>query len=303
MKVLLTGAGGFLGRIIRQALTEHEVTTLGRGEDMDLRLDIGSPLPDLDGFDMVVHAAGKAHVIPPKDRREAPEFMRINHLGTENLLDAVVRKGKGPKTLVFISSVSVYGREEGMSITETHTRDASTPYALSKKLAEDAIDAWSAAHGIPALILRLPLVVGEGAPGNLGAMERHLRRGTYLRIGTGSARRSMVLGTDVAGLIAGASGMSGTYNLTDGHHPSFRELDTCMASKMGVKVRSIPEPIARFMAKTGDYVPGSPFNTYRFEKLSRDLTFSDEKARREIGWSPSPVLNLYRNSQYGSCQK
>jgi nucleoside-diphosphate-sugar epimerase len=289
MKVLLTGAGGFLGRIIRQTLTEHEVTTLGRGEDMDLRLDICSPLPDLNGYDMVVHAAGKAHMVP-KDEEQSAAFMRVNLEGTRMLLDALARNGKAPGTLVFISTVAVYGKEEGLGITESNPLDAMTPYGVSKRLAEREVETWAKEHQVSALILRLPLVVGKGAPGNLGAMERHLRRGTYFRIGDGGARRSMVLGSDVAELIARAQGLSGTYHVTDGRHPSFRELDMHMASQLGSKVRAIPETMARAMAKIGDLIPGSPFDSYRLGKLSHSLTFDDARAVRELGWSPTPVL-------------
>lgn len=290
MKVLLTGAGGFLGRFIHRILRmENEVVTLGRAEGMQIRADILSPLPDLGGYDIVVHAAGKAHVVP-KDSREAAEFMSVNHEGTLRLLDAISRKGDTPSTFVFISTVSVYGLDEGLNIPESHPLKATTPYGVSKIMAEREVESWAQANGVQALILRLPLIVGKGAPGNLGAMERHMRWGTYMRIGNGEARRSMVLGTDVAELIARSTGMSGVYNLTDGHHPSFKELDTYMASQLGARVRSIPESLARAMAKVGDLVPGSPFDTYRFGKLSHTLTFDDSKATEELDWKPTPVL-------------
>jgi hypothetical protein len=45
------------------------------------------------------------------------------------------------------------------------------------------------------------------------------------------------------------------------------------------------------MAKAGDLVPGSPFDSYRLEKLSRSLTFNDDKAVHSLAWSPSKVLD------------
>lgn len=290
MRILLTGAGGFLGRIILEHLIDLVPATLGRGAGMDLSMDLTSRLPDLDGFDMVVHAAGKAHVLP-RNGREADEFHAVNHGGTVNLLDALSRGGSPPQTFVFISTVAVYGVEEGADIDESHPLKGETPYAVSKARAEEAVESWAAKHGLHALILRLPLVVGRNPPGNLGAMERHIRKGTYLRIGDGLARRSMVLGSDIARLIRRSEGLSGTYNLTDRHHPSIREMDTHMARQLGRTVRAIPPRLARWMARAGDLVPASPFNSYRLDKLSRSLIFNDDKAVRSLGWTPGNVLD------------
>jgi nucleoside-diphosphate-sugar epimerase len=257
---------------------------------MTVKADITKRLPDLPGYDLVVHAAGKAHVVP-RNPEEATEFHRVNHQGTLNLLDALDRGGKPPQTFVHISTVAVYGVEEGTSIDETHPLEGITPYALSKKRAEMAVSEWAARNGVNALILRLPLVVGKNPPGNLGAMERHMRRGTYLRIGIGEARRSMVLATDVADLVERSMGMSGVFNLTDRHHPSIREIDSHMASQLGTKIRSIPQWLAKTMARVGDRLPGSPFDSHRLEKLSRSLTFDDDRAVKALGWAPQRVLD------------
>ncbi len=289
MRTLITGAGGFLGGYLSKALSDFETVKLGRGQGMDLRLDITSELPDLPGFDMVVHAAGKAHSIP-RNPAESEEFHDVNHKGTLNLLDAISRSASPPGSFVLISTVAVYGLEEGECISEKNPLEGKTPYAVSKIQAEQEVLSWAKAHGVRALILRLPLVVGKGAPGNLGAMERHMRRGTYLRIGDGQARRSMVLASDVAGLIKRSQGSEGIYNLTDRHHPSIAELDTCMAQLLGRKVRSIPMSVASILARAGDFIPGSPFDTYRLEKLSRALTFDDDKAVADLGWTPKSVL-------------
>jgi len=286
----VTGAGGFLGRSLMSKLEGRGTETLGRGPGMTYRADITGTLPDLPGYDMVVHAAGKAHSMP-KDGREESEFHTVNHKGTLNLLDALERSSNPPRTFVLISTVAVYGLEEGWSVDESHPLAGNTPYSLSKAMAEDAVTEWAGRNGADALILRLPLVVGRNAPGNLGAMERHMRRGTYLRIGTGDARRSMVLADDVAELVARAWGNAGVFNLTDRYHPSIREIDGHMSRQIGRRVRSLPTWLARTMARVGDMVPGSPFDSYRLEKLSRTLTFNDDKAVEKLGWTPKRVVD------------
>src|SRR5690606_7779589 len=144
--------------------------------------------------------------------------------GTEHLLAALERQARLPEAFVLVSTVAVYGREAGEGLTEATPREAEDPYGLSKRQAEDAVQAWGARHGVRVGIVRLPLVAGTGAPGNLGAMVQAIRRGRYLGIGDGSARRSVVLAADVARVLPAVAERGGTYNLTDGRHPSFAEI-------------------------------------------------------------------------------
>lgn len=290
MKILMTGASGFLGGIMKRTLETHDIITVGRHPADSIPCDLSLSIPELVESDIVVHAAGKAHVIP-KDRSEEEAFFNVNLEGTKNLLKGINRLESLPAGFVFVSTVAVYGVETGTLISEDHPLSGNTPYALSKIKAEQEVLSWGASSGVPVTILRLPLVVGPDAPGNLGAMVRHLRRGTYLRIGDGAARRSMVLAEDVARLIPGLIGRSGIYNLTDRMNPSIAELDSVIAAKMQKKILVIPSFVASFLAKLGDMIPRSPFNTYRFDKLRQSLTFTDDKAVRELDWTPRSVLS------------
>ena len=76
-----------------------------------------------------------------------------------------------------------------------------TPYADSKIQAEELLREWGKLNNVNMLILRLPLLVGENPPGNLGSMIRAIKKGYYFRIGDGSARRSMVLAEDIAEVV------------------------------------------------------------------------------------------------------
>jgi len=294
MRILLTGASGFLGGyLLRELRQHHAVTTLGRAASNDTRCDLSLSVPVLPEVDMVVHAAGKAHVVPRTDA-ERKAFFDVNVKGTENLIRGLHASRRRPDTVVFFSTVAVYGLEHGLGIDEDSPARGGTPYADSKIQAEELLRAWGASTGVGVLILRIPLIAGTDAPGNLGAMTRAMRRGYYLRIGDGRARKSMVNASDLARFVPALQGLEGTYNLTDGHHPSLAELDTLIAEKLGRKVRSLPDRMADLLARLGDAVPAFPFNSYRLEKLRRELTFSDEKARRELGWSPRTVLETFK---------
>lgn len=292
MKVLLTGANGFLGFYIKKAFANESVTTLGL-TDCDINTNMAAGISQLNqSFDLVVHAAGKAHVIP-RAPEETEDFFKVNVQGTQNLLTSLEHSGKLPGTLVFISTVAVYGVETGNDINETAPMLGGTPYADSKIQAEELLREWGKQNNVNMLILRLPLLVGENPPGNLGSMIKAIRKGYYFRIGDGSARRSMVLAEDIAEFIAGSSGTNGTYNLTDGYHPSFYELEKVIALQSGKRIHTIPAFLAKTAAIIGDILPGFPVNSRKLSKLTQSLTFSDALARELLKWNPHKVIDKF----------
>lgn len=294
MKVLLTGASGFLGSYMAKELSGYSLDTLGRSHSSTIKVDLKKPF-ELDTFyDLVIHCAGQAHFIP-KSKEEIESFKRINSDGTINLLDAFERP---PKVFVFISSVAVYGLDEGESIDENMSLCGKTPYARSKIEAEQSISKWCKEENVDLLILRLPLICGLNPPGNLRSMMKAIKRGFYFRIGAGGAKKSMVSAEDVAKLIASPNLTSGIYNLTDGIHPSVKETDSHIAKQFGKSVRSLPTSFISIIAKVGDVLPFFPLNSLRFNKLNSSLTFSDKKAREYLNWSPSSALkSLYFNDE------
>jgi nucleoside-diphosphate-sugar epimerase len=167
---------------------------------------------------------------------------------------------------------------------------------MSKIQAEAEILEWCAYHGVICTILRLPLVVGSNPPGNLGAMINGIRKGYYMNIGGGSARKSMVLAEDVAKFVLPASRVGGTYNLTDGEHPSFNQLSQLIAKQVNRKwVFSSPYFLAKIIAFAGDIIgPKMPINLDKLAKITSTLTFDDTLARVKFGWSPKPVIGNFR---------
>ena len=286
MKILLTGASGFLGNIfLTQWNKEHEVTTLGRHDSSYVKCDLSKSVPVLKSFDIVVHAAGKAHVIP-KSALEENEFYKVNVDGTQNLLKALQTTHPLPKTLVFISTVAVYGKDQGQLIDENTPLEPSTAYGKSKTAAEQLVLQWGQQYGVNTVILRLPLIIGPNPPGNLGAMIRAIRKGYYFRIGPGSAKRSVVRAIDIARFIPTLDNVSGIFNLTDGYHPSIMEIDSLIGTSLSRKVRVIPMNVAKLLARCGDHFSLFPLNSNKLEKLTFSLTFSDQLARKKLNWNP-----------------
>lgn len=295
-KLLFTGGTGFLGKNVMPLLQKvYEVTTCGITPEDMIQANLARMVPELpQQYDIVLHAAGKAHVVP-KTEDEKQLFYDINYQGTVNLCNALESVGV-PKALVFISTVAVYGCENGELITEEHPLNGETPYAKSKVMAEEYLTKWCSEHGVILGILRPSLLVGKNAPGNLGAMVNGVRKGFYMNIAGGKVVKSVLMAEDIARLLPLVAEKGGVYNVCDTRQPSFGELSISVARQLGKrKPISIPYWMAWCMAKIGDLLGSkAPINSYKLEKMTQSLTFSNEKARRELGWEPLDVLENYR---------
>lgn len=295
-KMLFTGASGFLGNHIKPLLREqYDITTLGITEQDDLRVNLAKEIPSLPaGFDLVLHAAGKAHVVP-KTAAEIQSFYDVNLTGTKNLCAALEASESLPKALIFLSTVAVYGCDTGTLIDERHPLEGTSPYADSKIQAERFLQTWCEEHGVLLGILRPALIAGPNAIGNLGAMVNGIQRGRYCSVAGGRARKSMLMVQDIANLIPLVEAKGGIYNICDSHHPSFAELEAVIAQQLGKRrPLNIPYWLAKSMALVGDCLgKKAPINSYRLAKITEAMTFSNQKAVKELGWTPLDVLENY----------
>ena len=294
-KLLFTGGTGFLGKNVMPLLVQqYEVTTCGITPDDMLKANLAMDVPELpEKYDVVLHACGKAHVVP-KTEEEKQEFYDVNYIGTIHLCDALEQAGI-PKALVFISTVAVYGCEYGDLITEDHPLEGTSPYAESKIMAEKYLTDWCSKNGVVLGILRPSLLAGKNAPGNLGSMVEGIKKGFYMNIAGGKVIKSILMAEDIARLLPLLEEKGGVYNVCDTRQPSFGEISASVAKQLGKrKPISIPYWMAWCMAKVGDLLGSkAPINSYKLEKMTKSLTFSNEKARRELGWEPLDVLTNY----------
>lgn len=295
-KLLFTGASGFLGYNIRPILEQcYDVHTIGLTDDDDIKINMAKEVPPINThYDVVLHAAGKAHTVP-KTEAEKQVFYDVNYQGTVNLCKALENAGI-PKALIFISTVAVYGCEYGDFITEEHPLEGNSPYAESKIMAEKYLTEWCENNGVVLSILRPSLLAGRNAPGNLGAMVNGVKKSFYLNIAGGQVRKSVLMAEDIARLLPILEQKGGVYNVCDTNQPTFGELSASVAKQLGKrKPISIPYWMAWCMAKVGDLLGNkAPINSYKLEKMTKSLTFSNEKARKELGWEPLDVLTNYK---------
>lgn len=296
MKLLFTGASGFLGNHVRSILEKtYQVITVGLTSEDNYTVNIAKEVPELkEHCEIVLHAAGKAHVVP-RTEEEKKAFYDVNLQGTKNLCTALEKSGI-PQAFIFISTVAVYGCEFGSNITEKHPLNGDTPYALSKIQAEEFLTEWCNKHGVILSIIRPSLIAGPNPPGNLGAMIKGIKTGRYLSIGGGKARKSVLMVEDIAHLVPILVKKGGIYNVCDDEQPSFRQLETIICTQLGKKLPiSIPFWVAKCMAIVGDCLgKKAPINSLKLKKITESLTFSNEKAKRELGWKPTPVLENFK---------
>ncbi|MDX6747673.1 NAD(P)-dependent oxidoreductase [Polaribacter sp. PL03] len=297
--ILISGGNGFLGKYFvsfwnKKGLNVH---SLGRGKSNNIVCNLADNFPNLkEKYKYAIHCSGKAHIVP-KTQDEADLFEKVNYVGTKNFLKGLNCLEELPKAIILVSSVSVYGLDKGDFIKESAPLLANDPYGKSKILAEEYFLNWVKNKDVNATIIRLPLIVGANAPGNLHAMINGIKSGKYANLCGGKAKKSMVLAKDIAEFSPILFKNSGIYNLTDGNHPSFKELSATISKKYSKKkVLNLVKPIALSIALFGDLFEKIsrkefPINLRKFSKMTKNLTFDDSKAR-DIGWKPQNILNF-----------
>ena len=136
-KCLPVVVGSFEAQSIALAI---EVVNTPRPLTHDLICDLSTNVPVFSNifFDTVIHCAGKAHIVP-RTQKEVDEFNVVNYVGTKNLIKGIDSIPKPPKSFIFISSVAVYGLDEGILINEEYVANPKTAYGISKKLAEELL--------------------------------------------------------------------------------------------------------------------------------------------------------------------
>ncbi len=294
-KLLFTGASGFLGHNVKPLLNSiYEVKTLGFSDNDDIKVNLATTVPEIEeSFDVILHAAGKAHSMP-KTEAEKKVFFDVNYQGTVNLCRAL-EKRTIPNAFIFISTVAVYGLDFGENITEEHPLNGNTPYALSKIRAEQFLTEWCARHNVTLGIIRPSLIAGPHPPGNLATMIKGIQTGRYFSVAGGKARKSILMVQDIARLLPSLIEKGGIYNVCDDTQPTFRELEILIAKQLGKRPPlSISYWLAKPIALIGDLLGDkAPVNSIKLKKITGSLTFSNERAKKELGWHPVNVLDNF----------
>lgn len=202
MQIFLTGASGFIGQALLKVACKRgiRVRPLFRSEVSAYGVPEAVIVPELDGVvdlsqvlqgvDVVIHAAARAHIMREEALNPLAEYRRVNVQGTLNL--ALQAANAGVRRFVFLSSIGVNGNLTVTPFTEFDEPKPHDAYSLSKFEAEKALLELAAQTQMEVVIIRPPLVYGPNVSGNFGNLVRWVQYGLPLPLGSVHNRRSLV---------------------------------------------------------------------------------------------------------------
>ncbi|NFV78538.1 NAD-dependent epimerase/dehydratase family protein [Magnetospirillum aberrantis] len=293
MKVLVTGASGFLGGPVCRALAAagHEVLgAVRRPVDLaagvrpvaaaDLSADADWSVA-LTGCEAVVHLAARAHVMHETEADPLAVFRRVNRDGTARLAEQAA--AVGVRRFIFVSSIKAQG-ESGL-LRAIDAPAPVDPYGVAKFEAEQALSAAAARVGMETTVIRPPLVHGAGAKGNLATLMRVLSKGIPLPLAWVDNRRSLVGADNLADLIRVCldhpAAAGATFLVRDAEDLSTPQLLRRLAAAMGRRAVLLPVPpsalrlAARMVGRQA-----------MAERLLGSLTVDDAATRQALSWEP-----------------
>lgn len=305
MRVFVTGASGFIGKrlVPRLQADGHVVTALLLADEVapswrDVRIVRGditsgtSLIGVMDGQDAVIHLAGAVGYGQTFERCNA-----INRDGTRHVAAESVTAGV--RRFVHMSSVSVYGRPAGVTVTESSPLEKiNDPYGDTKIDAEHIVSVLAAEGKLDLTIVRPTVIYGPGDDKFLPKMVENLRAGRARIIGPGTNIVDAFHVDDavdfLARVLVDPRAVGGIYNLSNPDNPTWNELIALVAAAVGVPPprQHLPYPVAwclaAVMEAVGWMTGKSPLLTrYGVRVIGKPYFYSLDRAHRELGYSPT----------------
>jgi nucleoside-diphosphate-sugar epimerase len=288
VRVTVTGASGFVGQAICRSLCALGWSVRGVvrrplsggpgcGYVRADLLDAGTARTALADTDVVIHAAGLAHV--PLRRQDEGELFRHNVLMTRHVAEAAAELGV---RLLYVSSHAAAAER--------------TPYGRSKRLAEVCLEEVGRSRGLWWAAVRPALLFGEGDPGNFLRLLVAVSRRRIVYIDRGRARKSLTyvgnVGPALAALARFDEPRQRIYGLADPRPYTVREIVEGISAQLGLSPPriSLAAPVARVAGLIGTALAAAglpaPIRLDLVDTLCRDVIVDTRPLQEETGFSP-----------------
>lgn len=292
-RLLITGYSGFVGNnLVEQLQGNYQLNLLGRkpssfGNVFKHNLDSSSLYSEaLENIDVVVHCAARVHIMDDTASDPLNEFRAVNAHGTLNLAKQAAQAGV--KRFIFLSSIKVNG--ESTTGKSPFTADdivaAEDPYGISKAEAEQQLLDLSKQTGMEVVIIRPPLVYGEGVKANFASLMRFVGKGLPLPFRSiKNNKRSLVSVYNLVDLIKMCiehpKAANQVFLASDDHDLSTSEMVALMAKVQGKKNLALPVPVWCFK------LAGKLLNKNDvIDRLTGSLQLDITHTKNTLDWQP-----------------
>ena len=281
MKIILTGASGFIGKNLLEGFhKEYLFYTFNRKNSFKIKDE-----------EVIIHLAGKAHDL--KKTANPQEYYDANTSLTKEVYDEFIRSEA--QVLITMSSVKAIIDSTEKVITEETKENPQTHYGKSKLQADQYILSKPIPKGKRIYILRPCMIHGKGNKGNLNLLYKLITKRIPWPLGSFNNKRSYCsienLLFVIQELINNSEIPSGIYTIADDDALSTNEVITLIGRTTNTKTRiySIPRILVKIIAKIGD-LTYLPLNSERLQKLTESYIVDNSKIKKALN-KPLPVTS------------
>lgn len=297
-QILLTGANGFVGRALSDALLKQgeQVSALVRkpgsapegtaewaiaASDFD---DLAARWPHTLRCDVVVHLAARVHMLHDTASDPLAAYRATNVAGALRVARAA--RTAGARRFVFLSSIKAVAESSaGRPLDESTPPRPTDPYGISKLEAERALAQYGAESGMEIVVVRPPLVYGPGVRANFLKLMQAVAGGVPLPLGAVDARRSLVYVENLADVLVHCASdpraAGKTFHVTDGRDLSVAELVGTLARQLHAPARLLRVPPS--VLRAAGWLTG---RSAQLERLLGELRVDSARVTAVLEWEP-----------------
>ena len=285
MKIILFGGSGFIGKNVMKKFPKNSIVPISLRAD-----EWKNNLPS--DTEVFINLIGKAHDHKGVARYE--DYYEANVDLAKEIFNEFLKSNA--KLLIHISSIAAQEEfESSKPLKEENQCHPFSSYGKTKREAEE----WLLQQNLPEkkklIILRPPMVHGEGDKGNLGLLYKLISKGIPYPLASFDNKRSFIsidnFSYFINQIIENKELLeNGIYHISDDEAVSTKEIIEIIkkVENNNTLNLSLPKVLVKFLAKIGDIIP-LPLNTKRLKKMTSNLEVSNQKIKNALGITQLPI--------------